>query len=248
MPSAETTQLFQQARNGAPGALDAFYERCARKLLPLIRLRMGRALRSELESRDILQAVLFKSLQRLDQVQDPHAVMAWLARIAENEIRDQADFRQRQKRDAARRAPLEAAADVPAPVRQALSQAIVNEQMARIEEALESMSRGRARDHRAPQARRAAVPGHRRATRQERRRLPHGVCPGDGGADAAVVEGRMTDSSDLETRLAELIEHHERDGRWPSARDLTADPSQSDGASIAREPLSRARGHARRRK
>ncbi len=38
----------------------------------------------------------------------------------------------------------------------------------------------------------------------------------------------MTDSSDLETRLAELIEQHERDGRWPSARDLTADPSHSD--------------------
>jgi RNA polymerase sigma-70 factor (ECF subfamily) len=139
MPSAETTQLFQQARNGAPGALDAFYERCARKLLPIIRLRMGRALRSELESRDILQAVLLKSLHRLDQVQDPHAVMAWLARVAENEIRDQADFRQRQKRDAARRTSLDAAADVPAPVRQALSQAIANEQMARIEAALESM-------------------------------------------------------------------------------------------------------------
>ena len=121
------------------GALDAFYERCARKLLPIIRLRMGRALRSELESRDILQAVLLKSLQRLEQVQDPHAVMAWLARVAENEIRDRADFRQRQKRDAARQTTLDAAADVPAPVRQALSQAIANEQMARIEEALESM-------------------------------------------------------------------------------------------------------------
>lgn len=139
MPSAETTQLFQQARSGAPDALNAFYERCARKLLPIIRLRMGRALRSELESRDILQAVLMKSLQRLEQVEDPHAVMAWLARIAENEIRDQADYRQRQRRDAARRTTLDDAADVPAPVRQALSQAIANEQMARIEEALESM-------------------------------------------------------------------------------------------------------------
>lgn len=139
MPSAETTQLFQQARSGAPGALDAFYERCARKLLPIIRLRMGRSLRSELESRDILQAVLVKSLQRLEQVQDPQAVMAWLARIAENEIRDQADYRHRQRRDAERRTTLEAAADVPAPMRQALSQAIANQQMARIEEALESM-------------------------------------------------------------------------------------------------------------
>jgi len=137
---AETSQLFERARDGAPGALDAFYERCARKLLPLIRLRMGRSLRSELESRDILQAVLMKSFSRLNQVQDPAAVMAWLARIAENEIRDQADFRQRQRRDAARRAPLDDAMDVPAPVRQALSQAIENEELRRIEDALESMS------------------------------------------------------------------------------------------------------------
>ncbi len=137
---AETSQLFERARGGTPGALDAFYERCARKLLPMIRLRMGRSLRSELESRDILQAVLMKSLPRLDQVQDPGAVMTWLARIAENEIRDQADFHHRQRRDAARRAPLDEALDVPAQVRQALSQAIVNEELERIEEALESMS------------------------------------------------------------------------------------------------------------
>jgi RNA polymerase sigma-70 factor (ECF subfamily) len=43
-------------------------------------------------------------------------------------------------RDAARRAPLEDAADVPAPIRQALSQAIANQQLARVEDALESMS------------------------------------------------------------------------------------------------------------
>ena len=36
--------------------------------------------------------------------------MAWLARIAENEIRDQADYHRRQRRDAARAVPLDAAA------------------------------------------------------------------------------------------------------------------------------------------
>jgi RNA polymerase sigma factor (sigma-70 family) len=139
---AETSQLFERARDGTPGALDAFYERCARKLLPLIRLRMGRALRSELESRDILQAVLLKSLSRLEQVQDPRAVMAWLARIAENEIRDRVDYGHRQRRDAARRVPLDEANDLPAPVRQALSQAIINEDLRSVEEALDSMSAG----------------------------------------------------------------------------------------------------------
>ncbi len=142
MPEAgsETSQLFERARGGVPAALEAFYERCARKLLPLIRLRMGRALRSEQESRDILQAVLLKSLSRLEQVQDPRAVMAWLARIAENEIRDRADHGQRQQRDVARRAPLDDAMDVPAPVRQALSQAILHDELRRVEEALQSMS------------------------------------------------------------------------------------------------------------
>jgi len=37
--------------------------------------------------------------------------MAWMARIAENEIRDRADYQDRQRRDAARRVPLEEAAE-----------------------------------------------------------------------------------------------------------------------------------------
>lgn len=136
---ADTRQLFEQARRGAPEDVSAFYTRCARKLLPLIRLRLGRTLRREMESRDILQTVLCKSLERLSQVDDPAAIMSWLARIAENEIRDQADYHQRQRRDAARRAPLDAAADVPSPVRQALSLAILSEQARRLEAVLDSM-------------------------------------------------------------------------------------------------------------
>jgi RNA polymerase sigma-70 factor (ECF subfamily) len=139
MESADTTQLFVQAREGSEGALEALYQRCARKLLPLIRLRMGRVLRAELESRDILQSVLLKSFERLTQVQDPAALMAWMARIAENEIRDRMDYERRQRRDAARRLPIDAAADLPAPVRQALSQAILNEQAERLERALEAL-------------------------------------------------------------------------------------------------------------
>jgi RNA polymerase sigma-70 factor (ECF subfamily) len=140
MPEATTTRLlFEHARTGSPEYINAFYERCARKLLPLIRLRLGRSLRSEIESRDILQSVLCKAVTRLDQVRDPRAVMSWLARAAENEIRDQADFHHRDRRDAARRAPIDDAAGVPAEVRGALSQAIVNEQLTRLEAALESL-------------------------------------------------------------------------------------------------------------
>lgn len=139
MSTADTRYLFEQARRGAPEDLDAFYERCARKLLPLIRLRLGRTLRREMESRDILQTVLCKSFQRIEQVDDPAAVIGWMARIAENEIRDQADYHQRQKRDAALRVPIDDAAAVPAPVRQALSQAILTEQARALEVALDAM-------------------------------------------------------------------------------------------------------------
>ena len=139
MPPADTRALYDLARRGSPENVNAFYERCARKLLPLIRLRLGRTLRREMESRDILQAVLCKSIGRLDNVKEPAAVMAWLARIADNEIRDQADYYKRRQRDAAMRAPIEDAADVPAPIRHALSQAIVSRQTEALEAALEEL-------------------------------------------------------------------------------------------------------------
>lgn len=140
MAHEETRRLFEQARLGSTPAIEAFYQRCAAKLLPLIRLRMGRALRAELESRDILQAVLLKAVPRLSQLKEPEAVMPWLSKIAENEIRDRADYWQRARRDANRRVPIsEGAMDVPAQVRQALSLVIVNEDVERLERALEAL-------------------------------------------------------------------------------------------------------------
>jgi RNA polymerase sigma-70 factor (ECF subfamily) len=136
----ETARLFDEAQGGSEAAVDALYRRCAAKLLPLIRLRMGRLLRAEMESRDILQSVLLKAFPRLSQVKEPEAIMAWLTRIAENEIRDRADYWQRARRDAAQRVPIrEDAVNVPAPVRQALSVVIMNEETERLEHALESL-------------------------------------------------------------------------------------------------------------
>jgi RNA polymerase sigma-70 factor (ECF subfamily) len=74
-------------------------------------------------------------------VQDPGAVMAWLARMAENEIRDRADYASRERRDAARRVPLDdRAEEVPAAVRQALSQVILTERARTLERALEGLT------------------------------------------------------------------------------------------------------------
>ena len=142
MDRQETVALIERARAGSSAALDELYTRCAGKLLPLIRLRMGPSLRAELESRDVLQAVLLKSFQRISQFEgsETGSLMAWMARIAENEIRDRADYQGRQRRDAARRVPLEEAAELPGPVRSALTLAILNEEGQRVERALESLT------------------------------------------------------------------------------------------------------------
>ena len=134
--------LLQQAKSGSPEALNQLYERCAGRLLAFIRLRLGKDLRARLESRDILQATLLKSLGHLDDLKadETRSLMAWLARIAEHEIRDCADFHHRQRRDAARDVAMDDDAPLPALTRSALSGLILDEQAQQLEAALESLT------------------------------------------------------------------------------------------------------------
>ena len=137
------TITLRQARAGSEPALDALFERVAGRLLALIRLRLGRPLRARLESRDILQASLLRAFQHLDQLQgdDSAALMAWLARIAENEIRDQADFHGRQRRDAAQDVPLEdpVLGGLAERIRSQATRLILDEEAERLERAMETL-------------------------------------------------------------------------------------------------------------
>ena len=142
MTREESTTLLLAARAGSAGALDQLYQRVAGRLLAVIRLRMGRELRSRMESRDILQATLVRSFERLDQFAggDGATLMAWLARIAENEIRDQVDFQHRRRRDIAVSIPLDDAHEaIETRVRSAFSQVAISEEAARLEAALETL-------------------------------------------------------------------------------------------------------------
>jgi RNA polymerase sigma-70 factor (ECF subfamily) len=142
MTRQESTVLLREARQGSPDALGELYARYGGRLLAFIRMRMGRDLRSRLESRDILQTTLLKSFQRLAQFEggDGPTLMGWLVRIAENEIRDQADFQHRRRRDVAADVPLDAGGiEIPARVRSALSAAVLNEQAERLGAALEAL-------------------------------------------------------------------------------------------------------------
>ena len=142
MTGSDQGDLIRRAQAGSPEALNALYERCSGRLLAYVRLRLGRELRSRLESRDILQAAMVKSLEHLHELKADNtgSLMGWLTRIADNEIRDRADYHQRQRRDAAREMPLDDDAPVRALTRSALSRVILDEQAQRLEDALESLS------------------------------------------------------------------------------------------------------------
>lgn len=142
MGTLSSVDLLSRAKGGSADALNLLYERCAGRLLSYIRLRMGRDLRAKLESRDILQATLLKSLTHLDELEgnETRSLMAWLARIAEHEIRDRADFHHRQRRDAGREVPIEDETPLAAAARSALSQVILDEQAQRLEAALETLT------------------------------------------------------------------------------------------------------------
>jgi RNA polymerase sigma-70 factor, ECF subfamily len=142
MAGEVSSELLQRARSGSPEALNLLYERCAARLLAFIRLRLGKDLRTRLESRDILQATLLKSVEHLGELKgnQTQSLMAWLARIAEHEIRDCADFHHRQRRDAAREMPLDDEAPLPALTRSALSRVILDERATQLEAALDMLS------------------------------------------------------------------------------------------------------------
>lgn len=142
MESDTGRELLRRAKAGEPEALNELYERSAGRLLAYIRLRMGRDLRARLESRDILQAALVRSLQHLHELKgdETRSLAAWLARIAEHEIRDRVDFHHRQRRAAGREVALDDTAVLPAVTRSALSRVILGEEAERLEAALESLS------------------------------------------------------------------------------------------------------------
>jgi RNA polymerase sigma-70 factor (ECF subfamily) len=142
MADESSSALIARARAGSPDAINTLYERLSPRILAYIRLRLGRDLRARMESRDILQATLLKSYQKLRDFRgsETRSLVAWLARIAEHEIRDCADYAGRQRRDAARETALDEDAPVQAITRSALSRVILGEDAQRLEAALESLS------------------------------------------------------------------------------------------------------------
>lgn len=104
-----TQQLVCQAKEGSAEALNELYERYATRVLAAVRARLGAKLRSKVESWDIVQEAFMASLRNLDgfQHKSDGAFLAWLAKIVENRIRDEAAFFQAKKRDMDKEGPLD---------------------------------------------------------------------------------------------------------------------------------------------
>jgi len=138
---SETTAQVLRARDGSRADLDALLEHYSGKLLALIRLRMGPDLRRNLESRDILQNTLLKAFGAIERFEGEGSVpfMAWLGQIARNEIRDQVDHQQAQRRDARREVALDDAGELVAEVRTATRRVALGEQARQLEVALEAL-------------------------------------------------------------------------------------------------------------
>ncbi len=143
MLSPSVTTLLEEAREGSEGALDRLLERCGPRLLSLIRLRMGARLRSRMESGDLLNATLFRAFRAFDSLdaRNTPSLMAWLARIAESEIRDQANRIHAQRRDAGLDVPLDTGVgELAANIRSQTSRLVLSETQQRLEHGMEQLS------------------------------------------------------------------------------------------------------------
>lgn len=134
---------MQRARAGSVEAMNVLFARYGERLHALVRLRLGANLRRRLDSRDIVQVTLLKAFQGFDRFEGSGSasLMAWLGRIAHDEICDQADFHGRKRRDLDRETGIGSGArQLPAEVRSEVSRLRVKRETARLERAFDTLS------------------------------------------------------------------------------------------------------------
>ena len=85
----KTQQLVVLAKDGDKSALDQLYGAYAERVWWMVRLRMGKELRSKLESMDLVQETLIRALNGLDDFtyKSEGDFVRWLSKIVQNELR-----------------------------------------------------------------------------------------------------------------------------------------------------------------
>ncbi|MHC4702006.1 MAG: RNA polymerase sigma factor [Planctomycetota bacterium] len=97
----KTRHLVVLAKDGDESALNKLWAVYGPRVLWLVRLRMGKELRSKLESMDLVQDVLVSALKDLGNFtyKNEGDLVRWLSRIADNRVRDNLDRLHAHKRD-----------------------------------------------------------------------------------------------------------------------------------------------------
>ena len=104
---AKTQHLIALAQEGSEAALNQLCTVYGPRILWLIRLRMGKEVRSKLESIDLAQDVLVHAVRDLQTFtyKNEGDFVRWLARITENRLRDNLDVLHAAKRDIRKEVP-----------------------------------------------------------------------------------------------------------------------------------------------
>lgn len=104
-----TRRLVELAKGGDRAALEELSRIYSERVRRIVRLRMGRELRSRLESMDVVQDALICALRGLDTFTyaEEGDFARWLARITENRLRDHLDKLRAAKRDIHKEIPLD---------------------------------------------------------------------------------------------------------------------------------------------
>ena len=107
--SQKTQQLVVLARDGDKSALNQLYGIYAERVRWMVRFRMGKELRSRLESMDLVQDTLIHALNDLDNFtyKNEGDFLRWLSTIAENVLRGNLKKLHANKRDIRREVPLD---------------------------------------------------------------------------------------------------------------------------------------------
>ena len=106
--SQKTQELVVLAKDGDKSALNQLYRIYGERVRWMVRFRMGRELRSQMESMDLVQDTLIHALSGLDDFtyKNEGDFVRWLSKIAENSLRDNLDKLHAGKRDIRREVPL----------------------------------------------------------------------------------------------------------------------------------------------
>lgn len=94
-------ELVGRAQGGDLQAYNRLFERYYERVLHIVRVRLGPHMRRLVEPEDILQETFIAAVNTFERFEMRHesSLVNWLAKLAENKIREAVDYHHAQKRD-----------------------------------------------------------------------------------------------------------------------------------------------------